>query len=150
MLKVIERVGILVYVSLKSSITHGKLQREALKLTIWYRPIIIDKLKGVLQFLYGALFKNKDNKHVVIKKIIHKIPFQESNEKYSKDIISQFHIPGSIGQYAPASTIRVINWVLWPVIGLEKYLGALAKLVMTSYRLGEMSGGLGEISYDQL
>ena len=32
----------------------------------------------------------------------------------------------------------------------EKCLEGLVKLVMTSYRLGEMSGGLGEASYDQL
>ena len=33
---------------------------------------------------------------------------------------------------------------------LEKCLEGLVKLVMTSYRLGEMSGGFGETSYDQL
>ena len=35
-------------------------------------------------------------------------------------------------------------------IDLEKCLEGLVKLVMTSYRLGELSGGFGETSYDQL
>ena len=35
-------------------------------------------------------------------------------------------------------------------IDLEKCLEGLVKLVMASYRLGEMSGGFDETSYDQL
>ena len=35
-----------------------------------------------------------------------------------------------------------------PVIDLKKCLEGLVKLVITSYRLGEMSGGFGENSYD--
>ena len=37
-----------------------------------------------------------------------------------------------------------------PVIDLEKCLEGLVKLVMTSYKLGKMSGGFGETGYDQL
>ena len=33
---------------------------------------------------------------------------------------------------------------------MEKCLEGLVKLVMYSYGLGEMSGGFGETSYDQL
>ena len=34
-------------------------------------------------------------------------------------------------------------------LDLEKCLEGLVKLVITSYRLGEMSGGFGETSYNQ-
>ena len=36
------------------------------------------------------------------------------------------------------------------IIELDKCLEGLVKLAMISYRLGEMSGGFGETSYDQL
>ena len=44
-----------------------------------------------------------------------------------------------------------LDWVKLKIfVDLEKCLEGLVKLVMASYSLGEMSGGFGETSYDQL